>query len=82
MLRAGQGRGVGRRLQVTVGLVPGAAVDDERGHADQRHQRDCDEDERLPGVVEDACPQRAHSSRSVAFAVRSPEALKPGSPML
>ena len=41
-----------------------------------------DEDERLAGVVAHACQQRAHSSRSVALAVRSPEALKPGRPML
>ena len=82
MLCAGERGGVGRGLQLALGLVPGAAVDHERGHADEHHEHEGDEDERLPGVAADARQQRVHSSRSVALAVRSPEALKPGRPML
>ena len=56
---------------ITSAAMPTSAIED-----------DGDEDERLPGLVADAGTQRPHSSRSVAFAVRSPEALKPGRPML
>ena len=53
------------RLQLSVRVVPGADVDDERGHADDRREDDCDKDEDLPGLVAAACEERLsfHSLR-------------------
>ena len=51
VLRAREGRGVCRGLEMALRAPPRAAVDHERGHADEHRERKRDEDERLPGVA-------------------------------
>jgi hypothetical protein len=51
VLRAGKRAGVGGRLQMPLRLPPGAAVDHERRHSDEREEADGDEHDCLSGVT-------------------------------
>ena len=50
-LRAGERRGVDRRLQLALGVPAEAEVDDQRGSAEQHDQRHDHHDDRLPALA-------------------------------